>query len=94
MSSSGRELWRQNGGSVFGTTSRLVDLNGILYYRNGGRGRLQAIDAQTGELLWNLKSPDEESWKPEINVLPAKDGKPPLILTSTYLHAVALEAIR
>lgn len=89
----GEVLWK---GPHLGTTSKMAHLNGILYIVEGGH--LYALDMITGEIYWKIVSPDheccDENFKREINVLPGKDGEKGLVLTSTYLSAVAYEAIR
>lgn len=78
-----------------GTSSRMVVLNGVLYYVNGGDGRLWALDASSGKTLWRLKSPDDNfGFKREINVLPGDDKRKGYVLTSTWHGAVAYEAER
>ena len=77
-----------------GTSSRMVVLNGVLYYINGGDGRLWALDAATGKTLWRLKSPDGYSFKREINVMPGDGERKGYVLTSTWHGACAYEAER
>ena len=75
-----------------GTSSRMVVLNGVLYYINGGDGRLWALDAATGKTLWRLKSPDGYSFKREINVMQGDGERKRYVLTSTWHGACAYEA--
>ncbi|HMS30643.1 MAG TPA: PQQ-binding-like beta-propeller repeat protein [Saprospiraceae bacterium] len=77
-----------------GTSSRMVVLNGVLYYINGGDGRLWALDAATGKTLWRLKSPDGYSFKREINVMQGDGERKGYVLTSTWHGACAYEAER
>ena len=78
-----------------GTSSRMVILNGVLYYVNGGDGRLWALDAETGKTLWRLKSPDNNfGFKSEINVMPGDGTRKGYVLTSTWHGACAYEAER
>jgi outer membrane protein assembly factor BamB len=77
-----------------GTSSRMVVLNGVLYYINGGDGRLWALDAVTGKTLWRLKSPDGYSFKREINVMQGDGERKGYVLTSTWHGACAYEAER
>jgi outer membrane protein assembly factor BamB len=88
----GAVIWKQDYDGL-GTTSRLSQLNGVLYFSSGGSGTLMAVDMATGKILWNLESPDGESYK-EVAVYPGKDGKKPLILTATYQNAYCYEAVR
>ncbi len=78
-----------------GTSSRMVILNGVLYYINGGDGRLWALDAATGKTLWRLKSPDNNfGFKREINVMQGDGERKGYVLTSTWHGACAYEAER
>lgn len=78
-----------------GTSSRMVILNGVLYYINGGDGRLWALDAATGKTLWRLKSPDNNfGFKREINVMQGDEKHKGYVLTSTWHGACAYEAER
>lgn len=88
----GAVIWKQDYDGL-GTTSRMSPLNGVLYFSSGGSGTLMAVDMATGKILWNLESPDDESFK-EVAVYPGKNGKKPLILTATYQNAYCFEAIR
>ncbi len=85
--------WKQDYDGL-GTTSRMMShLNGVLYFSSGGSGTLMAVDMATGKIIWNLESPDDESFK-EVAIYPGKDGKKPLILTATYQNAYCYEAVR
>ncbi len=77
-----------------GTSSRMVILNGVLYYINGADARLWALDAATGKTLWRLKSPDNFGFKREINVMPGDGIRKGYVLTSTWHGACAYEAER
>lgn len=81
-----------------GTSSRMVEMNGVIYWRNGGDGLLYAVDAFTGKAYWKLESPDEkccgQGFKRELAVLPAQNGKKPMVLTSTWIGAVGYEAVK
>jgi|GEM_PF-6428390 len=88
----GAVIWKQDYDGL-GTTSRMSTLNGVLYFSSGGSGTLMAVDMATGKIIWNLESPDGESYK-EVAVWPGRDGKKPLILTATYQNAYCYEAVR
>lgn len=78
-----------------GTSSRMVILNGVLYYINGADGRLWALDAATGKTLWKLKSPDNNfGFKREINVMKGDAQRKGYVMTSTWHGACAYEAER
>ncbi len=81
-----------------GTSSRMLEMNGVIYWRNGGDGLLYAVDAFTGKAYWKLESPDEkccgQGFKRELAVLPAQNGKKPMVLTSTWIGAVGYEAVK
>ncbi len=88
----GQVIWKQDYDGL-GTTSRMSHLNGVLYFSSGGSGTLMAVDMATGKIIWNLESPDGESYK-EVAVYPGGAGKKPLILTATYQNAYCYEAVR
>ncbi len=88
----GAVIWEQDYG-LFGTTSKLSHLNGVLYFSNGGNGNLMAVDMADGKILWNIDSPDDEAFK-EVAVYPGKSGEKPLVLTATYQNAYCYEAVR
>jgi outer membrane protein assembly factor BamB len=78
-----------------GTSSRMVILNGVLYYINGADGHLWALDASNGKTLWKLRSPDNDfGFKREINVMPGDGKRKGYVLTSTWHGACAYEAER
>ena len=88
----GAVIWKQDYDGL-GTTSRMSHLNGVLYFSSGGSGTLMAVDMATGNIIWNLESPDGESFK-EVAVWPGGNGKKPLVLTATYQNAYCYEAVR
>ena len=88
----GAVIWMQDYDGL-GTTSRMSHLNGVLYFSSGGSGTLMAVDMANGKIIWNLESPDEQSFK-EVAVWPGGGGKKPLILTATYQNAYCFEAVR
>lgn len=77
-----------------GTTSQMAYLNGVIYFVNGGNGNLMAVDMETGDLLWDIDSPDEESFNREVEVYEGRPGEKNMVVTSTYQSAVAYEAVR
>ena len=76
-----------------GTSSRMVVLNGVLYYINGGDGRLWALDAAGKDIMATKKS-DGYSFKREINVMQGDGERKGYVLTSTWHGACAYEAER
>ena len=89
----GDECWRM-GDAGLGTTSHMVHLNGIIYFTSGGNGNLMAVDMENGELLWNINSPDRESFNREVAVLPGENGRKGRVVTATYQSVLSYEAIR
>lgn len=79
---------------ALGTTSQMAHLNGVIYFVNGGNGNLMAVDMETGELLWDIESPDRESFRREVAVYEGGPGEKNMVVTSTYQSAVAYEAVR
>ena len=88
----GAVIWKQDYAGL-GTTSRMSYLNGVLYFSSGGSGTLMAVDMSDGRIIWNLESPDGESYK-EVAVWPGGNGKKPLVRTATYQNAYCYEAVR
>ena len=85
----GAVIWIQDYDGL-GTTSRMSLLNGVLYFTSG---TLMAVDMANGRIIWNLESPDEESFK-EVAIWPGQGGQKPLVLTATYQNAYCYEAVR
>jgi outer membrane protein assembly factor BamB len=79
---------------ALGTTSQMAHLNGVIYFVNGGNGNLMAVDMETGELLWDIESPDRESFNREVEVYEGGPGEKNMVVTSTYQSALAYEAVR
>ncbi|MEZ4919567.1 MAG: PQQ-binding-like beta-propeller repeat protein [Saprospiraceae bacterium] len=52
----GQEVWFQP--DPPGTATRLRYFDGVVYFSTTGSGRLFAINASNGELIWNEKSPN------------------------------------
>ena len=92
----GQQIWKEEGS---GTSTPLTYLNGVLYFLGGGDGKLHAIDANTGQHLWRVKSPDLDknsgAWFYGVCVaVPGKDGNKGRIVATTGLNAYGYEAIR
>ncbi len=90
----GRTLWEDigHGGSV----ESIHFLNGVLYFSSRGDGHVYAYDADNGKLLWNLKSPEYESFQGfgGFRVVPGKDGEKGKAIACTYATAYCFEAER
>ena len=71
-----------------GTTSQMVHHNGVIYFTSGGNGRLMAVDMDSGELLWNLNSPDQ------IAIWPGDEDHGARVLTATYESVLAYDVVR
>ena len=90
----GYELWSTPSadGSSF-----LSALNGVVYF--SGLGKLHAVDIATGDHIWRLESPDiahnsDAFLQPQVVAIPGRNGNKGIILTSSYLSAMAFEAVR
>lgn len=88
----GSVIWRQDHDGL-GTTSKMSHLNGVIYFSSGGSGTLMAVDMATGDIIWNLKTPDGQPYK-EVAVYPGDTDSGPIILTATYQNAYCFEAVR
>lgn len=91
----GRTLWSMRSG---GGASHLNELNGVVYWKDGGNGDLYAVDAKTGEKYWQLDDPDPETdswWKSDgVAVLPGASGEKGRIFASSHKRMYCLEAVR
>ena len=95
-SSSGEIAWSI---PIEGSSSRLVHLNGVVYFTATGNVRLHAIDLERRKQIWNVRSPDMDfdprAWfTREITAVPGKDGQKGKILVYSSLSAMAFEAAR
>ena len=84
-----------------GTSSRMSYLNGVVYMVGGsGGGRLFAIEAATGKILWKIDAGllgEGEGARFRTNavyVLPAKDDQPAKVIALSDLYAYCFEAIK
>jgi outer membrane protein assembly factor BamB len=94
-----------SGGSVkwairaSGSSTELSYLNGVIYFVGGGDGKLHAIDANTGDYLWKIESPDKGKNKWAVfsgmcAVVPGVGSEKGKIVVTTGLNAYCYEAIR
>jgi outer membrane protein assembly factor BamB len=86
----GKQLWATK---TAGTSSRLFEMNGVIYFTGGGDGLLYAIDAKTGKNLWKRESPDlqRNSGASFFDSVTGADGK---IYVSSYLSLFCYKAAR
>ncbi len=86
----GKQLWATK---TAGTSSRLFEMNGVIYFTGGGDGLLHAIDAKTGTHIWKKESPDltrnPGAWF--FDSVTGADGK---IYVSSYLSLFCYKAAR
>ena len=93
---SGSLAWRT---PSHGSVSLMTELNDVVYFTSTGDGRLHALDANTGEYLWRLYSP-EEFETPRGNFLwscyafPGEYGEKGKIIANSYYSILCYEAIR
>ena len=96
-SETGQELWKISGSG--NGTLQFRELNGILYYRNGGNATLEALNPMDGKLVWQIECPDTKFdsgafFKDEIVVIPGKNGEKGKIIAPAYLATFGYEAER
>jgi outer membrane protein assembly factor BamB len=86
----GKQLWATK---TSGTSSRLFEMNGVIYFTGGGDGLLHAIDAKTGTHIWKKESPDlqKNSGAWFFDSVTGADGK---IYVSSYLSLFCYKAAR
>lgn len=94
--SNGHEVWRTKASA---TIDFMQELNGIVYFRCGGDGRIHAVEAETGKYIWHLDSPDEEtdyynSFIRQLTVVPGLNGEKGRVVVSSFTHAFCYEAAR
>jgi outer membrane protein assembly factor BamB len=86
----GKQLWATK---TSGTSSRLFEMNGVIYFTGGGDGLLHAIDAKTGKHIWKKESPDESRFNGAwfFDSVTGADGK---IYVSSYISLFCYIAAR
>ncbi len=94
--SSGRKLWDIRSS---GSSTELSYLNGVVYFVGGGDGKLHAIDAETGDYLWKIVSPDLSKNKSAVfsglcAVIAGKGSEKGKVVVLNGLNAYCYEAIR
>ena len=94
--SSGRVLWNIRSS---GTSTPLSILNGVVYFVGGGDGKLHAVDAETGDYLWKIVSPDLSKNKSAVfsglcAVIAGKGSEKGKVVVLNGLNAYCYEAIR
>ncbi len=94
--SDGLEIWST---ASHGSISVMNELNNVVYFSSIGDGRLHALDANTGEYLWRLISPDKDKYpgghfKTECVVAPGENDEKGRVIVSTFYSAICYEAIR
>ncbi|MCU0428233.1 MAG: PQQ-binding-like beta-propeller repeat protein [Candidatus Kapabacteria bacterium] len=86
----GKQLWATK---TSGTSSRLFEMNGVIYFTGGGDGLLHAVDAKTGRHIWKKESPDLQknggAWF--FDSVTGADGK---IYVSSYISLFCYKAAR
>ncbi|MCU0428149.1 MAG: PQQ-binding-like beta-propeller repeat protein [Candidatus Kapabacteria bacterium] len=86
----GKQLWATK---TSGTSSRLFEMNGVIYFTGGGDGLLHAVDAKTGKHIWKKESPDESRFNGAwfFDSVTGADGK---IYVSSYISLFCYKAAR
>ncbi|MDR0295590.1 MAG: PQQ-like beta-propeller repeat protein [Prevotellaceae bacterium] len=94
----GAQLWSV---PTAGTGSRMSYLNGVVYMVGGsGGGRLFAIEASTGKMLWKIdagllgEGSGARFRTNAVYVLPAKDKQPAKVIALSNMYAYCFEAER
>jgi outer membrane protein assembly factor BamB len=91
----GTILWKTESA---GTSGRISYLNGIAYFVGGSKGKLHAIDTETGQHVWKLEAsslsePAGSSFKTNaVYIFPAKNGNPAKVIALSHLYAYSFEA--
>ena len=93
---SGRKLWDIRSS---GSSTELSYLNGVVYFVGGGDGKLHAVDAETGDYLWKIVSPDLSKNKSAVfsglcAVIAGKGSEKGKVVVLNGLNAYCYEAIR
>jgi outer membrane protein assembly factor BamB len=93
---SGKLLWDIRSS---GSSTALSYLNGVVYFVGGGDGKLHAVDAETGEYIWKIESPDIGKNKYAVfsgmcAVVPGVGSEKGKIVVTSGLNAYCYEAIR
>ena len=86
----GQNIWTLN--NVGEPNSSIRYHNGVLYYRAGGK--LMCVDAQTGQILTSLNSPDDSSLQQRVVVVPQSNGEKAKVIIMSYQNMYVYEAIR
>jgi outer membrane protein assembly factor BamB len=56
----GHFLWQESG-NTSGSPSRMLYYENVIYYTSGGNGNFHAMNATTGQEIYNQKSPDKKA---------------------------------
>lgn len=87
----GMQLWKIESS---GTSSMMDYYDGVIYFNGGGNGLLHAVNAQTGEYIWQYTSPDLEehsgAWFDSFITIDKETGR---IHTANFLNALCFEAM-
>jgi outer membrane protein assembly factor BamB len=84
----GTFLW-QEAGNTSGSASRILYYNKVIYYTSGGTGHFHALDATTGQSIYNEKSPDEKpNGQGTFDSAITLDTVNKRIYTASYLSAI------
>ena len=83
--------------SSAGTSGRMSYMNGIVYYVGGSTGRLHAVDASTGQIVWlldaGLISGTSTRFRTNaVYVIPGENGEKGRVIALTPRSAYSFEA--
>lgn len=86
----GETVWVRTDISSVSVNYYLQELNGVVYHTNG---LLVAVDAETGEIFWELK-PNDGGRFSDYTVVPGVNGKKGRVIARSERYAYCYEAVR
>lgn len=88
----GNLLWKHE---LSGGTTKMDELNGVVYFVGKGDGVLYAIEAATGNFLWKMEGKEKDHYNDGgILAITAENGEPAKIIATSDKHIWCYEAVR